>query len=213
MQMSRGFLPEPLPVGVVPTERIVKEVAKLKERALVRMATDSPLFKDARLAAFRRMCANMTVEQAMSRYPGVFEDGFFDEVNVQSEDIRTMAWTFGSDLTPGTVAEMLGDARLFWRWIHDVVGAIAKAHFSKFSVPPTVVMSVPHLDVPLESVDKARVAIVFNDVFHKDAVDGKYQDHAYVSEIHWPGRQVLRVDDAWVDYIMYLMRIVCGFCN
>jgi hypothetical protein len=211
MQMSRGFLPEPLPTGVVSTDRIVKEVAKLKERALVHMATDSPLFKDARLAAFRRMCANMTVEQAMSQYPGVFEDGFYDEVSVRLEDIRTMAWTFGSDLTPGTVAEMLGDARLFWRWIHYVVGAIAKAHFSKFTVTPMVVMSVPHLDVPLDSEDKAQVAIVFDDVYNADSE--KYQDHAYVSEINWPGRQVLRVDDAWVDYIMYLMRVVCGFCN
>jgi hypothetical protein len=207
--LRTGFLPEPIPSIEVHEDRIKLERDKIKERASSSPNVLSPLFGEIKKHAFFAACKELTVEQAAARYEDVFDSGI-DEANipVQLSDVRALAKKLGDSCTSGLVEGMLDDARLFRRWVGDVIEALAERHFRKFSSHPDVVVSVPHLDVPLEDQDNAKVAIVYQDQY--DNEDEQYKTVAYVFNIPWPGRHVLRVDESWVDFIVALMRIVCN---
>jgi hypothetical protein len=201
-----GFLPEPIPSTVVPESRIASALQTLRETADSMPNNASPIFKKQKLSAFFAACKALTVEQAYGRFKSVFDEGLDEAViDLRPEDVRTVANDIGEDVAPGRVEDVFDDPRLFYKWITNVVHAIANRHFSE-RASPEVVVSVPALDIPLEDADVARLVINFSSVWSEKG--DTYVTKTYITRIPWYGRHVIR--RAWVDYIVILMENICS---
>jgi hypothetical protein len=204
-----GFLPEPLPVAEVDPSRIEREKSNITNDAETSVVTlmrrGSPLFEDYKRDIFLAQCESLSVEQAYGRFNSVFDVGIKKAAfAIPSEEIRKIAEAIGRDATPGAVEETIAESRLFIRWLRDVVTSIAEKHFDFGK--PTVVISVPHLDVPTEESDSAQLVLHYPSVWDED--EETYKMKTYIRNITWPGRHVIK--EVWIDYVLILMRVICS---
>lgn len=207
-----GFLPEPIPTADVPADRLAQEVEAIKASAEISPNTQSPLFKSEKRRVFLRRCKDLSVEQAMAQHAEVFSHGLDNaDVHITLDDARALAETIGNDATPGIVEDALADTRLFRRWIKDVITTIAKRHFTdaEGDEPNSlhVLLDVAHIDLPSEDEDSAQLLIDMPTYWDTDTEEHVHK--TFFASITWYGRHAVR--QAWVDYVMCLMRTICNF--
>ena len=209
MPPMTGFLPEPLPSAEVAEARVESELRTITSDANIAvdrlMISGTPLFESYKKAIFLAQCETLTVEQAYGRFGNVFEVGIKKaSITIPGEEVRKIAEAIGHDATPGDVEETISEPRLFMRWLEKVIVSIAEKHFDELG-KPTVVVSVPHLDVPLESGDIAQLVLNYSSVW--DDESEAYHAKTFIRKIAWPGRHVIK--EAWIDYVLVLMRVIC----
>jgi len=201
--LQNGFLPEPIPVAEVSQSTIDKLSAQYTD-ALGMPNMNSPVFADMKEQAFLKLCENMSVEQAMGRYAGVFTEGLAkSDIAMSIDSVREVAKDFGEAATGGIVVDALSDPRLFRRWIRDVIVNIAKKHFGE-SV--RIALDVAHLDLPAEEKSWSQLMIYVPSYYDEDEEESV--EAIFDIALRWPGRHV--ICNVWVDYVVYLLRAICA---
>lgn len=204
MTIKTGFLPEPIPTAEVPQAKIEELARRFIDRNYSPNAA-SPLFKAEKERTFMRLCKDLTVEQAMARYNDVFTEGLEESsLQLSADDIRARAKQIGEEATGGVVEDVLKDTRLFRGWIKAVIASIAHEHFG---ATVRIALDVVHLDIPAGEGDWSKLVVFVADVWDEDGEESA--DHTFFKDLQWPGRQVIRT--VWVEYIVYLMSVICGF--
>ena len=201
--MQTGFLQEPIPEAKVSQTQIDKLAQAYKDDSNTRNL-QSPLFKAQKNRMFLALCEGLTVRDALRRHNAIFENGIKEaDIPLSYDVVKDCANEIGEQYAGDCVEDTIGDVRLFREWIKDVIQHIGKEHFGAAVI---AALDVAHLDLPTEEKSWSTLVLDIPSLYDED--EDEYNEHILMLPLRWPGRHVIQ--RVWVEYIIYLMRLICA---